>query len=240
MSTGNSTTWSSPNYKEKVEFMGCTTWPEFRRLAAAEAEKDGNKWEGKKVCYVCPAKGCYWSSKRMGWSEAEYALTAHVSQQGINEEAYWQKPHPSLKDLENVIHPGRKWMAQVSPQEETEEELLTRLRASGIVCDKKMKKKDDDTHWGSGSFHDWEAQWEKIEEEPYSRPSGAASSTESWVKPQRKPGSKGSSKSNKGPGPRQPKEPPAHKKQKMKDEWSDRVSSWWKDWDRNRRRPHRR
>ena len=239
MSTGsNKTTWSSPDYQEKVEFMGCKTWPEFRRLAAAEAEKEGNEWEGRKVCYVCPAKGCQWSSKRMNWSSAEYALSAHVSQQGINEEAYWQKPRPSLEDLASVVHPGRKWMTQVSPKEESEEELMKRLKAQGIVCDKRMKKQEDETRWASGSFEDWEAQWEKIEEEQQGRPSGAASSTDSWVKPQRKPGSKGSGKSNKGP--KQPKEPPAHKKQKMKDEWSDRVSSWWKDWDRNRRRPHRR
>ena len=243
MSTGsNKTTRSGQDDKEKVEFMGCTTWPEFRRLAAAEAQKASNKWEDKKVCFICPAKGCYWSSKHMDWNAAEYALTMHVTQQGENEEAYWQKPNPSMKDLEMVIHPGRKWMAQVSPRKETEEELLTRLRAAGIEAPmKKMKTKEEDTHWGSQSFEEWEAQWEQIDAEE-GRPSGAASSTESWIKPQRKPGPKGSSKSSgkSNKGPKEPKEPPAHKKQKMKQEWNDRVKDWWKDWDRNRKQPYRR
>ena len=29
-----------------------------------------------------------------------------------------------------------------------------------------------------------------------------------------------------------PKDPPAHKKQKMKQEWNDRVKDWWKDWEK--------
>ena len=137
----------------EVSYKGCTTWPEMRRLCAQEGRTVIH--EGKHPCYACVAPGCCWNSKKQGWSEGEASLANHIRAVGENEEKFWKKKPgedpPTTEELEKVVHPGRKWYKQVSPNEETEEEMKDRLMKAGIIMKKEKKAKTSDNGWGDGS-----------------------------------------------------------------------------------------
>ena len=143
--------------KEPLEYKGCTTWQEYRRLCMETGRKIDH--EGKHPCYACPAPGCYWNSKRQGWDAGEHSLASHTRSSGENEEKFWKRSilgrEPTPAELEKVVHPGTRWYRQVAPAEESEAEIKQRLAASGIIPkeeSREKKQKVQNDAWGDGSY----------------------------------------------------------------------------------------
>lgn len=111
-----------------------------------------------------------------------------------------------------MIHPGQKWFKQVSPYEETDEEMKDRLKKAGIITSKKAKTNENS--WGDGSFRDWEGAWEEIEENDVRTHRSSSASSSGFFGFTRYEQEKMWGKKDKHKSPRQPSDPPPHRRMK--------------------------